>query len=80
MVISINDYYYDYYYYDYYNQYDYYLLLLFILINDYYLFNTLNNKTPWFSDKMTIVRQKTPRVWSNIMDEVATLVKEKLSK
>jgi len=51
-----------------------------IPINDYYLFNTLNDKTPWFSDKMTIVRQKTPRVWSNIMDEVATLVKEKLSK
>jgi len=51
-----------------------------IPINDYYVFNTLNNKTPWFSDKMTLVRQKTPRVWSDIMDEVATLVKEKLAK
>jgi tetratricopeptide (TPR) repeat protein len=49
-------------------------------ISDYYIFNTADNKTPWFSDKMTLVRQKTSRRWDDVMDEVRSLVEEKLGK
>ncbi len=50
-----------------------------VQISDYYIFNTKTNKTPWFGDNMDLVRQKTPRRWDNIMEDVKALVKERLS-
>jgi hypothetical protein len=45
---------------------------------DYYVFNTKDNYTPWYSNKMRLVRQKTSRVWTDVMGEVREVVKEKL--
>jgi len=47
--------------------------------SDYYVFNTLNDHTPWFSKKMTLVRQKTPKEWADVMSDLRKIVKEKLA-
>lgn len=49
-----------------------------VQISDYYVFNTKTNKTPWFGNSMDLVRQKTPRIWSDIMEDVKILAQEKL--
>ena len=46
--------------------------------SDYYVFNTKTNKTPWFGNSMTLLRQKTPKVWSDVMPELRKLVEKEL--
>lgn len=46
--------------------------------SDYYIFNTKTDHTPWFSDKMTLLRQKQPKNWSDVMPELRKLVEKKL--
>lgn len=48
--------------------------------SDYYIFNTKDDHTPWFGKNMTLLRQKTPREWANIMPELHKLVEKKLYK
>jgi hypothetical protein len=40
-------------------------------ISDYYVFNTKTNKTPWFGKNFTVLRQKTPRKWDDVLDQLA---------
>jgi len=42
--------------------------------SDYYIFNTKNDKTPWFGKNMTLLRQKTPKIWSDVATELKQLV------
>lgn len=47
--------------------------------NDYYIFNTKTEHTPWFSDKMTLLRQNQPKNWSDVMPDLRKLVEKKLN-
>ena len=47
--------------------------------SDYYVFNTSNNKTPWFSNKMTLLRQKSARIWDDVMPDLRKLVEKKVN-
>jgi hypothetical protein len=46
---------------------------------DYYVFNTSNNQTPWFSNKMTLLRQKSARIWDDVMPDLRKLVEKKVN-
>jgi hypothetical protein len=41
--------------------------------SDYYIFNTKTNQTPWFGKNMQLIRQKTPKVWSDCLQDLRKL-------
>lgn len=46
--------------------------------SDYYIFNTKNNQTPWFGKNMQLLRQKTPKIWSDCLDDLKILTEKML--
>jgi hypothetical protein len=46
--------------------------------SDYYIFNTKNNQTPWFGKNMQLLRQKTPKIWSDCLDDLNILTEKML--
>ena len=48
--------------------------------SDYYIFNFKNNKTPWFGDNMTLLRQKSPKIWKDTLPDLKKLVKKYMEK
>jgi hypothetical protein len=46
-------------------------------ISAYYPWCHASEKSPWYGDNVTLLRQKTPRVWDEPMEELAAILKEK---
>lgn len=46
-------------------------------ISAYYPWCHASEKSPWYGDNVTLLRQQTPRMWDDPIEELATILKEK---
>ena len=51
---------------------------IFVPISAYYPWCHPTEKSPWYGDNVTLLRQKTPRVWDEPMAELASLLQKEI--
>jgi len=52
-------------------------VIVMVPISAYYLWCQVGDKTHWYGDNVTLVRQKSPRVWDEAMVQLGEVLKEK---
>jgi hypothetical protein len=47
-------------------------------ISAYYVWSHSTKQSPWYGDNVTLLRQQKPRVWDNPLEELKSIIHEKL--